>query len=261
MANKADKEKQKQIQEKCQTILCQLLREEDNKYCVDCDAKGPRWASWNLGVFLCIRCAGIHRNLGVHISKVKSVNLDTWTPEQVGLLQEMGNSRARAIYEANLPDNFSRPRSDSLLETFVRDKYEHKRFIAKEWVPLAVSKLVYKVEEEKIDRKQHKSKAVENVENLVLQQPIAVPRPHGTTNINAITHKTTPSPKPQTQQSSTVESSVDLLCLDVPKSDTASDDLLGLGVPKTDTANDLFDCLVSATTAASNQKTMSSLQE
>ncbi|XP_076319213.1 stromal membrane-associated protein 1-like isoform X2 [Tachypleus tridentatus] len=237
MANKADKEKQKQIQEKCQTILCQLLREEDNKYCVDCDAKGPRWASWNLGVFLCIRCAGIHRNLGVHISKVKSVNLDTWTPEQVGLLQEMGNSRARAIYEANLPDNFSRPRSDSLLETFVRDKYEHKRFIAKEWVPLAVSKLV------------------------VLQQPIAVPRPHGTTNINAITHKTTPSPKPQTQQSSTVESSVDLLCLDVPKSDTASDDLLGLGVPKTDTANDLFDCLVSATTAASNQKTMSSLQE
>lgn len=44
---------------------------------------GPRWASWNLGVFLCIRCAGIHRNLGVHITRVKSVNLDTWTPEQV----------------------------------------------------------------------------------------------------------------------------------------------------------------------------------
>jgi len=44
---------------------------------------GPRWASWNLGVFLCIRCAGIHRNLGVHVSKVKSVNLDSWTPEQL----------------------------------------------------------------------------------------------------------------------------------------------------------------------------------
>ncbi|XP_013793646.1 stromal membrane-associated protein 1-like [Limulus polyphemus] len=158
MANKADKEKQKQIQEKCQTILCQLLREEDNKYCVDCDAKGPRWASWNLGIFLCIRCAGIHRNLGVHISRVKSVNLDTWTPEQVGLLQGMGNSKARAIYEANLPDNFNRPQSDSLLETFVRDKYEHKRFIAKEW---------YDVEEEKFDRKQHKNKAVGKVESPV----------------------------------------------------------------------------------------------
>jgi len=46
---------------------------------------GPRWASWNLGVFLCIRCAGIHRNLGVHVSRVKSVNLDSWTPEQIAV--------------------------------------------------------------------------------------------------------------------------------------------------------------------------------
>ena len=44
-----------------------------------------RWASWNLGVFLCIRCAGIHRNLGVHISRVKSVNLDQWTGEQIAV--------------------------------------------------------------------------------------------------------------------------------------------------------------------------------
>lgn len=44
---------------------------------------GPRWASWNLGIFICIRCAGIHRNLGVHISRVKSVNLDQWTQEQI----------------------------------------------------------------------------------------------------------------------------------------------------------------------------------
>lgn len=53
------------------------------RICVSFFLAGPRWASWNLGIFLCIRCAGIHRNLGVHISKVKSVNLDTWTPEQV----------------------------------------------------------------------------------------------------------------------------------------------------------------------------------
>uniref|UniRef100_A0A8C6SEH5 Arf-GAP domain-containing protein n=1 Tax=Neogobius melanostomus TaxID=47308 RepID=A0A8C6SEH5_9GOBI len=55
-----------------------------HKICVfTCSPSGPRWAAWNLGVFMCIRCAGIHRNLGVHISRVKSVNLDQWTPEQI----------------------------------------------------------------------------------------------------------------------------------------------------------------------------------
>ena len=44
---------------------------------------GTRWASWNIGVFLCIRCGGLHRALGTHISKVKSVTLDKWTDEQV----------------------------------------------------------------------------------------------------------------------------------------------------------------------------------
>ena len=47
--------------------------------------EGPRWVSWNLGVLLCIRCSGIHRSLGVHISKVKSVNLDTWTSDQLAV--------------------------------------------------------------------------------------------------------------------------------------------------------------------------------
>jgi stromal membrane-associated protein len=46
----------------------------------------------------------------------------------------MGNSKARAVYEANLPDNFRRPQTDSTLEAFIRSKYEHKKYIAKEWV-------------------------------------------------------------------------------------------------------------------------------
>jgi hypothetical protein len=43
----------------------------------------PRWASHNLGVFLCIRCGGLHRRMGTHISKVKSVSMDSWTMEQI----------------------------------------------------------------------------------------------------------------------------------------------------------------------------------
>jgi len=133
--SRGTKDKEKMLQDKLQMILSNLLRDEDNKYCVDCDAKGPRWASWNLGIFLCIRCAGIHRNLGVHISKVKSVNLDTWTPEQVAAIKEMGNSRARAVFEANVPEGFRRPQSDSALEAFIRTKYEQRKYVAREWVP------------------------------------------------------------------------------------------------------------------------------
>lgn len=50
-----------------------------NGFCVDCDAPGPEWASLNLGVLMCIECSGIHRNLGSHISKVRSLGLDDWT--------------------------------------------------------------------------------------------------------------------------------------------------------------------------------------
>uniref|UniRef100_A0A182WD21 Arf-GAP domain-containing protein n=1 Tax=Anopheles minimus TaxID=112268 RepID=A0A182WD21_9DIPT len=160
MSRKNETERQKQIQEKCQMLLTKMLRDDDNKYCVDCDAKGPRWASWNLGVFLCIRCAGIHRNLGVHISRVKSVNLDSWTPEQVVSLEQMGNSRARAVYEAMIPDGFRRPQTDSALESFIRAKYEHKKYLAREWVPPPAPKVDWDREiDEEIERQKRKKKA------------------------------------------------------------------------------------------------------
>ncbi|NXN50345.1 SMAP2 protein, partial [Rynchops niger] len=107
-----------------------------------CLLAGPRWASWNIGVFICIRCAGIHRNLGVHISRVKSVNLDQWTQEQIQCMQEMGNGKANRLYEAYLPENFRRPQTDQhpfflgcwgnmepAVESFIRDKYEKKKYM------------------------------------------------------------------------------------------------------------------------------------
>ncbi|XP_063168084.1 stromal membrane-associated protein 2 [Candoia aspera] len=112
-----------------QAVLANLLLEEENKYCADCQAKGPRWASWNIGVFICIRCAGIHRNLGVHISRVKSVNLDQWTQEQIQCMQEMGNGKANRLYEGYLPENFRRPQTDQAVESFIRDKYEKKKYM------------------------------------------------------------------------------------------------------------------------------------
>nr|XP_061793911.1 stromal membrane-associated protein 1-like [Nerophis lumbriciformis] len=132
MTTRSEREKAQKLNEQHQAILSNLLREDENKYCADCEAKGPRWASWNLGVFMCIRCAGIHRNLGVHISRVKSVNLDQWTQEQMQSMVDMGNGRAKQIYEAHLPENFSRPQTDQSVEIFIRDKYERKKYYDKE---------------------------------------------------------------------------------------------------------------------------------
>jgi len=68
-------------------ILSGLLKEESNKVCADCKSRGPRWASVNLGVFICLECAGVHRSMGVHISQVRSTDMDTWLPEQVAFIQ------------------------------------------------------------------------------------------------------------------------------------------------------------------------------
>lgn len=54
-----------------------------NDKCADCGARNPGWASWSLGIFLCLRCAALHRKLGTHISKVKSLSMDQWNVEQV----------------------------------------------------------------------------------------------------------------------------------------------------------------------------------
>ncbi|XP_051503492.1 stromal membrane-associated protein 1-like isoform X2 [Myxocyprinus asiaticus] len=138
MTTRSEREKAQKLNEQHQAILSKMLREDDNKYCADCEAKGPRWASWNLGVFICIRCAGIHRNLGVHISRVKSVNLDQWTPEQIQSVQNMGNTKARQLYEAHLPENFRRPQTDQAVEFFIRDKYERKKYYDKNAVNGAI---------------------------------------------------------------------------------------------------------------------------
>uniref|UniRef100_A0A5F8HKT3 Small ArfGAP 1 n=1 Tax=Monodelphis domestica TaxID=13616 RepID=A0A5F8HKT3_MONDO len=181
MATRSCREKAQKLNEQHQLILSKLLREEDNKYCADCEAKGPRWASWNIGVFICIRCAGIHRNLGVHISRVKSVNLDQWTPEQIQCMQDMGNTKARMLYEANLPENFRRPQTDQAVEFFIRDKYEKKKYYDKNAVTVTNPQ---KKEEQNLEFKKSTSpkKAAEpTIDLLGLDGPPEAPVTNGST--------------------------------------------------------------------------------
>ncbi|KAG6500966.1 hypothetical protein ZIOFF_040829 [Zingiber officinale] len=111
----------KELNEKHRKILEGLLKLSENKECADCKSKGPRWASVNLGIFLCMQCSGIHRSLGVHISKVRSAALDTWLPEQVAFIQTMGNQKANSYWESELPPNYDRVG----IENFIRAKYQN----------------------------------------------------------------------------------------------------------------------------------------
>ncbi|KAG0633687.1 hypothetical protein HOY80DRAFT_1103589 [Tuber brumale] len=117
-----------------QQVIKSLLKLPGNKVCADCKKnKLPRWASWNLGVFICIRCSGIHRGMGTHISRVKSVDLDSWTDEQLQSMLKWGNSRANKYWEANLAPGHVP--SEAKIENFVRTKYESKRWVMEGGIP------------------------------------------------------------------------------------------------------------------------------
>lgn len=75
-----------------------------NEICAECSTPEPDWASLNLGILLCIECSGVHRNLGVHISKVRSLTLDVkvWESTVLDLFQNLGNSFCNSVWEGLL---------------------------------------------------------------------------------------------------------------------------------------------------------------
>ena len=104
-----------------------------NTRCVDCDAMNPDWASLNLGVLVCIECSGIHRNLGSHISRVRSLDLDEWPPGHVAVMTGLGNYVANSIWEARTPAGYRKPGPDSPREEkerYIKAKYERKEWLA-----------------------------------------------------------------------------------------------------------------------------------
>ncbi|XP_037253755.1 arf-GAP with GTPase, ANK repeat and PH domain-containing protein 1 isoform X7 [Falco rusticolus] len=103
-----------------------------NSHCVDCEAQNPDWASLNLGALICIECSGIHRNLGTHLSRVRSLDLDDWPIELIKVMTSIGNELANSVWEENSQGHM-KPSSDSTREEkelWIRAKYEQKLFLA-----------------------------------------------------------------------------------------------------------------------------------
>ncbi|NWQ66406.1 ARAP3 protein, partial [Neopipo cinnamomea] len=103
-----------------------------NKYCADCWAQSPDWASINLCVVICKQCAGQHRSLGSNISKVQSLKLDTsvWSNEIVQLFIMLGNDRANRFWAARLPvsEAIHPDSSAEQRREFISRKYREGRY-------------------------------------------------------------------------------------------------------------------------------------
>lgn len=111
-------------------ILLDLVQQLGNNLCADCGAPDPDWASYTLGVFVCLNCSGMHRNLPA-VSKVKSIRLDHWEDSLVEFMQENGNSAAKAIFEKCVPVFFYQPQQKDcvvLKDQWIRAKYERREF-------------------------------------------------------------------------------------------------------------------------------------
>jgi hypothetical protein len=112
-------------------LLVKELKKNGNNHCVDCEAANPDWGSINLGVFMCLSCSGIHRQLGTHISQVRSLDLDDWVQEWVEVMQGGGNNKANAELERYIIKTIKKPRPGSSMairSAFIFAKYQDRAF-------------------------------------------------------------------------------------------------------------------------------------
>ncbi|KAK7929947.1 hypothetical protein WMY93_006342 [Mugilogobius chulae] len=111
-------------------ILLELLQQPGNNTCADCGSPDPDWASYTLGIFVCLNCSGLHRNIP-SVSRVKSVRLDFWDDTLVEFMRKRGNLNVKDFYEKSVPIFYYRPQQKdcvALKDQWIQAKYERREF-------------------------------------------------------------------------------------------------------------------------------------
>ncbi|XP_062935303.1 arf-GAP with SH3 domain, ANK repeat and PH domain-containing protein 1 isoform X3 [Cynocephalus volans] len=122
------------LEDLTKAIIEDVQRLPGNDVCCDCGSSEPTWLSTNLGILTCIECSGIHREMGVHISRIQSLELDKLGTSELLLAKNVGNNSFNDIMEANLPSPSPKPTPSSdmtVRKEYITAKYVDHRFSRK----------------------------------------------------------------------------------------------------------------------------------
>uniref|UniRef100_A0AC34F0K7 Arf-GAP domain-containing protein n=1 Tax=Panagrolaimus sp. ES5 TaxID=591445 RepID=A0AC34F0K7_9BILA len=104
---------------------------EGNEQCAECKTKDPKWASINFGIVVCLECSGAHRNLGAHVSRIKSLQMDYINDYQWDILLKLGNTKVNSIFVSKFHPLLNENSSNCQREAWVKAKYVDKMFSVK----------------------------------------------------------------------------------------------------------------------------------